>query len=116
MDFWESDLGGGGAFFAKKISEKVTPEYAKVLVVTWAKLNSATGTICICELKLFFSVSPTKWPLPGRQIGISAYDSPIYWGIIEKLDNLPAFHIGEGTNPFGIYVVVAWRYFRSAKP
>ena len=39
-------VGGGAGFFAKKKSEKSsTLEYAQVVVVLWAKLNSVTALL-----------------------------------------------------------------------
>ena len=45
--FSKSDFGGGGEFFRQFFfSEKPnTPEYAKVLLVMWAKLNSVTALL-----------------------------------------------------------------------
>ena len=45
--FSESDLGGGGQFFRQHffLKKPNTPEYAQVLVVTWAKPNSVTALL-----------------------------------------------------------------------
>ena len=45
--FSKSDLGGGERFFRQKffLKKPNTQEYAHVLVVMWAKLNSVTALL-----------------------------------------------------------------------
>ena len=48
--FSKSDFGEGGRFLCQNcfLTKPNTPEYAQVLVVTWAKLNSVTALLSPC--------------------------------------------------------------------